>query len=159
MENTNSYEEGADTLPSNENSSDFEGTLVAGDLSLIEGTAKIEDYSDIGMGRELYYSFVVKNNSGYTLTAINVHVLILDDAENILGTNDAWVYANIEDGISATISGSFTYDDYPNAAAIKVDSGMYDGNGDSLVFDIDYLDSEKENTKINLTALIPAGSR
>lgn len=135
------------------NDEDFEGTLEAGDIALISSSATLEDCTDIDLGYICEYSFVVQNNSGYSLTSIAVRCMILDAEGNILGTEESWLDADIANGVKATVTGSFFCSDYPDAATIQAFSGYYDGNGDLNVTSIDFLSEEAVSTAIDIQAL------
>lgn len=125
--------------------------LEAGSISLTDSGADFQDYTDIGMGKSCEFQFTIENNSGMELTSAAVCCVILDADGNILGTADAWIYAHIEDGVSAVATGQFDYTEYENSVMVKADYGYYDTNGDNNICRIDFFDKDIESTVINLT--------
>lgn len=117
--------------------------LDVGELMIVDAEIALETGYSSEFDR-YEYSYIVKNNSEYGLESFSLDCVITDLEGNILGSDTLWIHNHVGSGKTAVLSGAIYLTDYRLPFCIVPDKYTYDGNGDSIVYE---LDAEQENAE------------
>ena len=81
---------------------------------------------------------------------LRAYCVILDANKNILGSTSADERVSIGPNISVTCKNSISLNNYPDAKYIRIDSGAYDGDGDSFIHEFEFNEKDIEKTIIEI---------